>query len=167
MEIFSFQTTPKMKLSTAIRRSISYPIIFDKIDYQNNIYVDGGLINNYPIELFKDNMDKTLGICIYSSITTKPINDIKTYFLRILSILSSRLQDHMASCYKENTIEIYLELEPFNCTYDSITKKYIIDECYNQFKNKLFEKKIFRKYMINKSINIEVIEIVNNIIKNI
>ena len=95
MEIFSYKNTPNMKLYKAIRISISYPFIFDKIDYKNNIYVDGGLINNYPIEIFKDELPYTLGICIYSNNGNTNIDNLNDYIIRILSILTSRLQEYL------------------------------------------------------------------------
>ena len=56
--VFSFKNTPQMSISDAVRISMSIPLIFtavnlkeEKSDYED-IYVDGGLLNNYPIRLF-------------------------------------------------------------------------------------------------------------------
>ena len=35
-----------------LRISISFPFIFEKIDYNDKVYVDGGLLLNYHIEYF-------------------------------------------------------------------------------------------------------------------
>ncbi|WP_432667461.1 patatin-like phospholipase family protein [Wukongibacter baidiensis] len=56
--IFSCKTTPEMSISDAVRISMSIPLIFTavKLDEEDcphkNIYVDGGVLNNYPIRLF-------------------------------------------------------------------------------------------------------------------
>jgi len=61
-EIFNYKTQPDMKVTTGIRSSISIPFVFTIERHQDNIYVDGGLINAYPIEHFKDNISSVLGI---------------------------------------------------------------------------------------------------------
>lgn len=48
-ELFSYDTTPNMSVMIAIRMSISIPIIFSPVLYNNNYYIDGGIINNFPI----------------------------------------------------------------------------------------------------------------------
>jgi predicted patatin/cPLA2 family phospholipase len=49
-ELFSYDTTPNMSVMVAIRMSISLPIIFSPVLYKNNYYIDGGVINNFPIK---------------------------------------------------------------------------------------------------------------------
>jgi NTE family protein len=40
-----------MSVRLAIRISISVPIVFTPVLYNNNYYVDGGVINNFPMNL--------------------------------------------------------------------------------------------------------------------
>jgi len=52
-EVFSNEHTPTMKISDAIRISMSIPLFFTA--FKNNrkdVYVDGGLLNNFPVKLF-------------------------------------------------------------------------------------------------------------------
>jgi len=52
-EIFSYEHTPNMKVSDALRISMSIPIFFSAVRTSNkDVYVDGGVIENYPIQLF-------------------------------------------------------------------------------------------------------------------
>jgi len=52
-EIFSYEHTPDMKISDAIRISMSIPIFFSAVRTSNNdVYIDGGVLENYPIQLF-------------------------------------------------------------------------------------------------------------------
>jgi len=53
-EIYSYEDTPDMEVAKAVRISMSIPIIFTVIrkDKQDDVCIDGGLINNYPIKLF-------------------------------------------------------------------------------------------------------------------
>lgn len=58
-EVFSYETTPNMSIADAARISMSIPLFFKAIrkprkdnPQENNIYVDGGVLNNYPVRLF-------------------------------------------------------------------------------------------------------------------
>jgi NTE family protein len=52
-EVFSFEHTPRMCLADAVRISMSIPLFFAaKRSIRGDIYVDGGLLDNYPIKLF-------------------------------------------------------------------------------------------------------------------
>lgn len=54
---FNHHTTSEMKVVDALRISISIPLYFtsveQKINDKNHVFVDGGLINNFPIYYFK------------------------------------------------------------------------------------------------------------------
>ena len=56
--IFSFDTTPYVAVADAVRISMSIPLYFEAIHFdgeqygQGDYYVDGGLLNNYPIQIF-------------------------------------------------------------------------------------------------------------------
>lgn len=51
-EVFSAEETPKMPLADAVRISMSIPLFFAAQSMKRNIYVDGGVVNNYPVKLF-------------------------------------------------------------------------------------------------------------------
>jgi NTE family protein len=52
-EIFSYEHTPGMRVADAVRISMSIPLFFTAFrDIRNDLFVDGGLLNNYPVKLF-------------------------------------------------------------------------------------------------------------------
>lgn len=52
-EVFSHEHTPGMCVADAVRMSMSIPLFFAaKRSLQGEVYVDGGVISNYPIKLF-------------------------------------------------------------------------------------------------------------------
>lgn len=52
-EVYSIEHTPRMRVSDAVRRSMSIPLFFKAIrDDREDILVDGGVLNNFPIKLF-------------------------------------------------------------------------------------------------------------------
>jgi len=52
-EVFSEEHTPNMRVVDAVRISMSIPLFFAAIRAaRGDVYVDGGLLNNYPVKLF-------------------------------------------------------------------------------------------------------------------
>ncbi len=53
-EVFSLERTPNMPLVTAIRISMSIPLFFAAVRFgaREDVYVDGGVMLNYPVKLF-------------------------------------------------------------------------------------------------------------------
>lgn len=75
---FSASNTPKTIVAEAVRASMSIPLFFKSWRFSNkmpndHIYVDGGVLYNYPIEVFS-NLDKTLGFYLKSFQGKKPSN---------------------------------------------------------------------------------------------
>lgn len=52
-EVFSFEHTPRVCVADAVRISMSIPLFFAvKKSLRGDVYVDGGVLDNYPIKLF-------------------------------------------------------------------------------------------------------------------
>lgn len=51
-EIFSQEFTPDMPIADAVRISMSIPLVYAAPTFNDSIYVDGGVLNNYPIKIF-------------------------------------------------------------------------------------------------------------------
>jgi len=52
-EVYSPKHTPRKRVVDAVRRSMSIPLFFRAIkDDRDDVFVDGGVINNYPVKLF-------------------------------------------------------------------------------------------------------------------
>jgi len=61
-EFHSYETTPHLSIVQSILMSISIPIVFQPIKYENNLYIDGAVLEHYPYYYRKDT--KKVGICI-------------------------------------------------------------------------------------------------------
>jgi predicted acylesterase/phospholipase RssA len=57
------ESHPDMLCTTAIRMSISLPLIFIPVKHEGEIYVDGGISNNFPICHLDNEPNRILGIC--------------------------------------------------------------------------------------------------------
>lgn len=165
-EYFSLENTPNMEIWKAVRISISFPVIFNKFDYQDNIYVDGGLTDNYPMEYFLDDIDNTIGICINSCKTLPEMDNFVNYLIRIVYILGSRKQQEACVKHKDNTIVIDVDVPITSLDFDEKTKSYLIDQGYQQFMEQIVSKKIYKKYVL-KDIIKDVKFIIDNIIDNL
>lgn len=90
--IFSHDSTPDMEVAEAVRISMSVPLLFEaikSISFTDNpqIYVDGGLLYNYPINVF-DTMSpprETLGSYFKSALPPAPINNLIDFISSTLS----------------------------------------------------------------------------------
>lgn len=52
-EVYSPEHTPRRRVVDAVRRSMSIPLFFRAVeDDRGDVFVDGGVINNYPVKLF-------------------------------------------------------------------------------------------------------------------
>lgn len=76
--VFCKDTSPDLSISKAVRMSMSIPFFFVPVEYDNDLYVDGGVLNNFPINFFdrKYKAEETLGVRLD---TTNEINKIKDY----------------------------------------------------------------------------------------
>ncbi len=70
-------TFEKGSLSRAVIASSSVPVIFEPVEIGNGLFVDGGLLNNFPIEPLESICDKLIG-CHTNNIQTwtEPVNRI-------------------------------------------------------------------------------------------
>lgn len=164
VSVFSNKISPDMKLSTAIRISTSFPLVFKPVKYNNSFYADGGLINNFPVDIFDEELDTTIGISI--KIDTIRINEIITldsYLMKIFELLTTQKEEYLKEKYKNQTICIDLtnqldDIFDFSNSY----KKKLISIGYNQFIEKYIKKKQYITHIV-KSILDDIINIsINN-----
>ena len=65
--LFSKETTPKANLPKVVCASCSAPFIFTPVEIGGQLYVDGGVVNNFPLDLAYPALDKiVIGIRIIS-----------------------------------------------------------------------------------------------------
>ena len=115
--MFDYINTPKLRVVSAIRMSIGIPFIFGMKRYNGDIHVDGGIINNYPIKLFEDNLDNVLGLklinngdCLNSDMNVE-INDLNSYMYNVMNcfIVQKERGTTLFHEYKEHTVCILTE----------------------------------------------------------
>ena len=104
---FSVDTYPNMPILKAIRISISIPFIFRPYLFENKLWVDGGCMDNFPIELFVDKLDDVIGIYLddyYELI--EDINEVQDYFYRIFKCIFRGLNCNKIKLYEKYFVNI-------------------------------------------------------------
>ena len=109
--VFSFDTTPDMEVAEAVRISMSVPLLFESItshcissvNEPPFVFIDGGMLYNYPINLFDDisPIHDTLGIYFESTPTPAPIKNLVDFISCALSC-SGSVQNVLFASKPEN-----------------------------------------------------------------
>jgi predicted acylesterase/phospholipase RssA len=104
-QIFNYINTPNMSILLAIRISISIPIVFTPVFYKDEYYIDGGIMNNFPLKY--SILKNTIAIYIKYNINNK-LNNIMSLIIGCCNILSNiiSLKDNIKTL---NIIEISFE----------------------------------------------------------
>lgn len=102
-EYFNHELTPNINVSLILRMSISLPIIFTPVSFNNCLYVDGGLTNNFPIDYFNKNIEKTIGVSL-CYISDNKLDSIDNYIYSIISCIYNCIDIDKIKRYQNNVI---------------------------------------------------------------
>jgi NTE family protein len=107
LHFFSHEKTPQMEVLRAITISISIPIIFKPHLYNNKIWIDGGVMNNYPIDIFNDKINDVIGIYLDEEYTVyDEFEDMQSYIHQVIKCIFKGMNYYKTELYKNNTIHI-------------------------------------------------------------
>jgi predicted acylesterase/phospholipase RssA len=132
---FSKENYPKMKILDAIRISISVPIFFTPFKFNNKLFVDGGCMDNYPIHIFNDELDNTIGIFLKTKRKKKKIKNIESYISNLIEVFFEGNSHLCKRSFQSQTIEI--KCQNHSLTNANLPTKDIIklfDDGYNSAK---------------------------------
>ena len=113
MEILSHETYPDMPCLIAVRMSANLPFIFDNFKYMGNFYIDGGISNNFPIDIGDKKGDKILGMVMYD--TNRKFmennNNMVEYIYQLMDIpIKQKIENNILTVSDKCTI---VKLVPF------------------------------------------------------
>lgn len=101
--VFSYETTPNMEVAEAIRISMSIPLFFEAVkvneklrDKTNNyIYADGGIMRNYPINIFDKSgiNNETLGMQFKNKTKYSETKNVVDYISNLFNALLKVQED--------------------------------------------------------------------------
>jgi len=93
--------SPDMPIFLAVRASASVPFFFDPIHYENQVLVDGGVSNNYPVDVFEDKQN-TLGLFLGSIELTHQVTNIFNF---TTSFLDTALRTSVNIDFKSKVVD--------------------------------------------------------------
>ena len=124
--VFSYKNTPTFSVILALRISTSVPIIFSPVIYENEYYVDGGIVNNFPLN--HCSKKSTIGFYIKNSDECNDINSLKKIVTSVLGVTADTISEKNIKKYFNSVIQIKnSEFIPTNFDIDLETKKKIIE----------------------------------------
>lgn len=133
----SYKTTPNLSVIKALRMSISVPIYFTPVNWNDHLYIDGGCMDNYPIRLFDDILDDVIGIFLSDNREQiEKIDNFENILIHIFYAMIEGNDFHILKGYENHTIKINLsnvslmdltidknkKIELFNIGYNEVMK---------------------------------------------
>lgn len=105
IQVFSKDTTPTVQIAEAVRASMSIPLFFEAWQFSDgnptsHLYVDGGVMYNYPIDTFDSSSqpDQTLGLFLTNITGEKSLsNDLDYGVLHLELYIKSLFESLMNS----------------------------------------------------------------------
>lgn len=109
-ECFDVNTYPFMKIIEAIEISCDLPYIFTPKKFNGHNYVDGGFINNYPIDMADNGRDIVLGLCVFD----ETVNNKIGWLYRLISMPILELYRLRTKNLSEKCINIKIVINNIN-----------------------------------------------------
>lgn len=139
-EYISKDEYPHLSCLTAIRMSSSFPFVFLPCEYEGKKYIDGGIVDNYPVEYASNKIGgKIIGICIT---TSKPVNfETNFHLFKSLVHVHSRIIMNDVVPRTQNVMHILIEHDSGFFSFDSTNKQVLslFDKGYKECKKLLNE----------------------------
>jgi NTE family protein len=131
-----------LTVSESVRCSISIPNLFSFYQKNNNIYIDGGIFNNYPVDL-KTGIKETIAIKADSKFNAN--GEIKNIFhynsIIIDCLLESRKLKSLEDSSNTKHIQIFVNNDGYDLNISKEKKLELIKAGYEQ------TKKVLNKYV--------------------
>jgi len=146
-EYISYDTNPNLPCLIGLKMSSNLPLIFEKYKYGDKFYVDGGITDNFPIDLGDKIGNRVLGLLVSHEVgnfNNHTDESILEYIYKLIFIPMSQTVEYKLSHISKKCKIIklnYDKLKIFNFNINSKEKLDIFSIGYEQIK-KEFEEEI-------------------------
>lgn len=145
-EYLSWRTHPNLPCLTAIRMSSCLPLLFEMYKYGNDFYIDGGISNNFAIDISEKYGERILGILLEynkNNFNNHPRMNVLEYIYKLMyvpiwQITQNKLEKLSSNCHVvnidyDNDIKVFNfnlassdKLDMFTCGYQCMKKKMLL-----------------------------------------
>tara|TARA_R100000406_G_scaffold95844_1_gene91381 strand:- start:1445 stop:2209 length:765 start_codon:yes stop_codon:yes gene_type:complete len=101
-----YEIISKGKLIEVLAASCALPLLFKSVKINGNLYVDGGLLNNLPVEPLLLNCDKVIGVSVCPHETRDDIRGIRNVAERCMQLAIWGTMQH-----RFNQCNVAIEIE--------------------------------------------------------
>lgn len=109
IEYISHVTHPNLEYINALRMTSNIPLYFDRFVYEDCEYIDGCIVNNFPINLLSET-DHALTLNITKMHINKDTNTFTNYILNLFTIIiSNNVKNNIDNCKCKNIDTIFFE----------------------------------------------------------
>ena len=143
-ECLDYVSNPDLPCITALRMSSNLPLVFEPFKYGDSFYIDGGLSNNFPIDIGEKFGNKILGINIAHMVAEdNPNMNLIEYIYKLILIPLTQLVITRINNIKTSTKVINIRrgtpLKFFEFNINSKTKLDLFSKGYEECKENFFE----------------------------
>jgi predicted acylesterase/phospholipase RssA len=140
----NYESTPTLKIWEGLYMTTALPILISPYEYGDDIYIDGGILENFPLSRVKpENINKTIGICTDSykinydllrkNFVNKDLLKHIEYLLELIKVVFGATQFYDTNNY----ITLYFDNESeyantFDYSINNKNRKKLINCGYNQ-----------------------------------
>ena len=155
-EIFNKEISGEINVCDAICASCAIPLLLPCININNNLYIDGGILYNYPCFVFKDDLRNTIGMKVDTIYLKDDINSLTDYIFNLFGLMIKHLDNNNMEPYININISgldcgLDCGLECLNFKINKYTKKKLINKGYEESK-KIIDQKIIDQKKIDQKI---------------
>jgi predicted patatin/cPLA2 family phospholipase len=110
-EYLCYETTPTMPCMVALRMTSNLPLVFENYKYDNNYYIDGGIVDNFSLDYAENIGMRILGLYKRTQKTTfQPTDNILEFIFKLIYIPIKQQQEHVIEKMdKEKTRVVFLD----------------------------------------------------------
>jgi NTE family protein len=137
-EYLSPDTTPDLPCLTALRMTSNLPFVFETYKYGDSFYIDGGLSNNFPLDIGEKNGKKVLGLTLsYNMTEDNPHKNFLEFVYKLLYVPIDQATIHRIESKAQTTTVIVVKtgnMDFFNFNIGSKTKLEMFSKGYEDTK---------------------------------
>jgi predicted acylesterase/phospholipase RssA len=140
LEYIDHISNPNLNCLDAVELSCNIPVIFFRKIYNNSYYLDGGVLDNYPISYIQERFpnENILGICVDSEMNIEGMNDFISYIYNLIMLLLIEAQKPQQKKLNKNckSIELTSDIPFLKFSISREKKISLFEDGYKQAKEK-------------------------------